>query len=56
MKVCDISGRELLSEVRVANEGLHGEQVSLGGFASGLYMLVIQQGPMVGRFKFNISE
>jgi hypothetical protein len=56
VKVCDISGRELLSEVRVANEGLHGEKVSLGGFASGLYMLVIQQGPMVGRFKFNISE
>ena len=56
VKVCDMTGRELLSEVRIANEGLHGDQVSLGGLPSGLYMLIVQKGPMVGRFKFNLSE
>ncbi|HMT28072.1 MAG TPA: hypothetical protein PKD91_02210 [Bacteroidia bacterium] len=56
VKVCDMAGRELLTEVRTSDEGLHGDEVSLAGFPSGLYMLVVQKGPMIGRFKFNISE
>ncbi len=56
VKVCDMAGRELISEVRTANEGLTGEEVNLPGFANGMYMLIIQKGPAVGRFKFNIQE
>jgi hypothetical protein len=54
--VCDMAGRELFADTRVANAGLETEKISLAGFASGMYMLTIQKGPMVGRFKFNISE
>ncbi|MBL0339543.1 MAG: T9SS type A sorting domain-containing protein [Bacteroidetes bacterium] len=56
VKVCDMAGKELLAETRVSTDGKNGDEVSLAGFASGMYMLVVQQGPMIGRFKFNISE
>jgi hypothetical protein len=56
VKVCDMSGRELLSESRISNEGKTGEDVQLAGFSTGMYMLIIQKGPMTGRFKFNISD
>lgn len=56
VKVCDMAGRELLSEVRNANEGKTGDQVDLPGYSSGLYMLIIQKGGQVGRFKFNVNE
>ena len=56
IKVCDMIGKELIAETRVSSEGLHGDEISLPGLPSGLYMLVVQKGPMVGRFKFNISE
>lgn len=56
IKVCDMLGKELIAETRVSSNGLHGDEISLPGLPSGLYMLVVQQGPMVGKFKFNISE
>jgi len=56
VKVCDMAGRELYSEVRHANEGKTGDQVDLPGYSNGLYMLVIQKGGQIGRFKFNIHD
>ncbi len=56
VKVCDMAGRELLAEERIANEGKTGDKVDLPGFSGGLYMLIIQKGGQVGRFKFNIHE
>ncbi len=56
VKVCDLMGRVLLAETKIATEGKNGDDVSLAGFTNGLYMLVVEQGPMVGRFKFNISK
>jgi len=56
VSVCDMAGRELFAETRIANEGKTDEKISLAGFSSVMYMLIVQKGPMVGRFKFNISE
>ncbi len=56
VKVCDMAGRELFSEIRNANEGKTGDEVDLPGYSSGLYMLIIQKGGQVGRFKFNVNE
>jgi hypothetical protein len=56
VKVCDMAGKELLSLVRTATEGLTGEEVDLPGFANGMYMLIVQKGASVGRFKFNIQQ
>ena len=56
VKVSDMAGKILFIDTRVPNEGLTGEKVPLAGFASGMYMLIIQQGPVVGRFRFNIHE
>jgi hypothetical protein len=56
VKVCDMAGRELYREERVADEGLTDGKVNLPGYSPGLYMLVVQKGPSVGRFKFNISD
>jgi fibronectin type III domain protein len=56
VKVCDMSGRELISESRFANTGLTGDHLSLIGMPSGLYMLIIQKGALSGRFKFNIQQ
>ena len=56
VKVCDMAGRELYQETRVATEGLNNDKVILAGYANGLYMLVVQKGPMVGRFRFSVSK
>lgn len=56
VKVCDMAGRELYQETRVASEGLNNDKVVLAGYANGLYMLVVQKGPMVGRFRFSVSK
>ncbi|HEX5002504.1 MAG TPA: fibronectin type III domain-containing protein [Bacteroidia bacterium] len=56
IKICDIMGRQLISEVRSTDGGLHADKITLAGIPNGLYMMVVEQGPMVGRFKFNISK
>ncbi len=56
VKVCDMAGREVISQNRFANAGLTGDHLSLIGMPSGLYMLIIQKGALSGRFKFNIQQ
>jgi hypothetical protein len=56
IKICDIMGRELVSETRITEEGLHAGEISLVGIPNGIYMMIVEKGPMIGRFKFNISK
>lgn len=54
VKVTDMAGRELIKHFGVANDRINGDELNLAGFTSGIYMLVVEQGPVTGRFKFSI--
>jgi hypothetical protein len=56
IRICDVLGRDLISEVRTTASGLHTGEISLTGLANGFYTMIVEKGPMVGRFKFNISK
>lgn len=55
VKVTDMSGRELLKKSGFAYQGENGEQLNLTPFTAGIYMLIVEQGPMRGRFKIAIE-
>lgn len=55
IKVTDMAGRELMKQFRYANEGINGDELNLTGFTSGIYILVVEQGPVSGRFKFSVD-
>ncbi len=54
VKVTDMSGRELIKHYGHARVGVNGDDLNLTGYTSGIYMLVLEQGPVSGRFKFSI--
>jgi hypothetical protein len=54
VKITDMSGRVLLNTVRFANTGLNGDDLDVSKYANGIYMLIVEQGPSVSRFKFSI--
>lgn len=56
VKVTDMQGRLLFQEIRESNIGLNGDRIELTGYASGIYMLIVQKGPLEGRFRFNVSQ
>lgn len=56
VKVTDMQGRLLFQEIRESNEGLNGDRVELTGYANGVYLLIIQKGPLESRFRFNVSQ
>lgn len=56
VKVTDMQGRLLFQETRTFNAGLNGDRVELTGYANGIYMLIVQKGPIEGRFRFNVSK
>ena len=56
VKVTDMQGRLLFQETRTSNAGLNGDRVELTGYANGIYMLIVQKGPIEGRFRFNVSK
>ncbi|MEO5571059.1 MAG: fibronectin type III domain-containing protein [Bacteroidia bacterium] len=53
IKIADMSGRELFITTRKAIQGLNGNELNVNGFAKGIYMLTVEQGPSVSRFKFS---
>lgn len=55
VKVTDMSGRQLLQITRNAEEGLNGDALDVSNYANGIYMLIIEQGPSVSRFKFSVN-
>ncbi|MEP7171778.1 MAG: T9SS type A sorting domain-containing protein, partial [Bacteroidota bacterium] len=55
LKVTDMSGREILHTVRNAVEGLNGDNLNVSKYANGMYMLIVEQGPSVSRFKFSVE-
>ena len=55
LKVTDMSGRQLFQTVRKAVQGLNGDDLNVSKYANGMYMLIVEQGPSVSRFKFSVE-
>ena len=55
VKVCDLSGRELLNEQRVAETGENNGELDVTNFAKGFYLLVVQCGTDLSRFRFTVQ-
>ena len=55
LKVSDMSGRELLQEIRFAENGSNGDVINVNHFTSGMYLLIIQKGAQISHFRFNVN-
>ena len=55
LKVCDMSGRELLQESRKAEDGSNGAEVNVNHFPPGLYLLIVQKGAQTSHFRFAVD-
>lgn len=54
VKVCDISGRELMQEVRMAYVGANAAEIPVNTYARGVYILILQQGTKKSHFRFTV--
>lgn len=55
VKVCDLSGRELMQEMRSSDEGDNANDIAVNNFAKGIYMLIVQKGTETSRFRFAVE-
>jgi hypothetical protein len=55
VKVCDLSGRELLQDVRTAENGDNVGEIPVTSFAKGIYLLIVQKGTLCSRFRFAVQ-
>ncbi len=55
VKVSDLSGRELLQEIRSAESGDNSGDVAVNNFAKGIYILIVQKGTATSRFRFAVE-
>ena len=55
VKVCDLSGRELLFEERYAEAGDNVGEIPVEGYAKGIYMLIVQKGIQRSHFRFSVQ-
>jgi len=55
VKVCDLSGRELLFEERHAEAGNNVDEIPVDGYAKGIYMLIVQKGLQRSHFRFSVQ-
>ena len=55
LKVCDMSGRELLQEIRVAENGSNGDVINVNHYSPGMYLLIVQKGAQTSHFRFNVN-
>jgi len=53
--ICDMAGKILFSELRIAEEGATSDYINVDPFARGLYVLVLQKKSMTSRFKFSLN-
>jgi hypothetical protein len=55
VKVCDISGRELMQQVRFAHLGDNVSEIPVNTYAKGAYILVLQKGTQRSNFRFTVK-
>jgi len=55
LRVCDMAGRELYRTVRQAWEGDNSDDLSLSGLTPGVYVLILEQGPVSGQFRIAVQ-
>lgn len=55
VRICDLSGRELFNEQKVAEKGENNGELDVTNFAKGIYLLVVQRGTDLSRFRFTVQ-
>ncbi|MBK9638406.1 MAG: fibronectin type III domain-containing protein [Bacteroidetes bacterium] len=55
VKVCDMSGREIMQQVRFAHSGDNVSEIPVNSYAKGAYILVLQQGTQRSNFRFTVK-
>lgn len=56
LKVCDMSGRELVQEKRTAIAGGTTDDIDLSNYTTGMYLLIIKKGPLESHLRFNVKN
>lgn len=54
VKVCDMTGRIIMSETHGADKGINGGSLPVEKLANGIYTLVLQKKAQVSRFRFSV--
>ncbi len=55
IKVCDMSGREIMQQVRFAQLGDNVSEIPVNTYAKGAYLLVLQKGTQRSHFRFTVK-
>ena len=55
VKVCDMSGREIMQQVRFAHSGDNVSEIPVNTYAKGAYLLVLQKGTQRSHFRFTVK-
>lgn len=55
VKVCDMTGRELLQQVRTAYNGTTAAEIPVNSYAKGAYLLIVQKGTLRSQFRFTVQ-
>ena len=55
IKVCDMSGREIMQQVRFAQLGDNVSEIPVNTYAKGAYLLVLQKGTQRSHFRFIVK-
>ncbi len=55
VKVSDLSGRELMQQVRYAEDGENVGEIPVSTYAKGIYLLIVQKGTVTSRFRFSVQ-
>jgi hypothetical protein len=55
VRVCDMSGRQLIQEIHSAAAGVNSNEIPVSGFSKGVYLLIVTHGTMTGHFRFSVQ-
>ncbi len=55
VKVCDMTGRELVQQVRTAYNGMNTTEIPVNTYAKGAYLLIVQKGTQRSQFRFTVQ-
>lgn len=55
VKVCDMSGRELMSQNRLAHSGDNVAEIPVNTYAKGAYLMILQKGTQRSHFRFTVK-
>ncbi len=56
VKVADMTGRELIQEIKEANEGENSGQLDLTNYSNGFYLIIIKKGGNESHFRFHVHK